>query len=337
MKAVVFFKPGDIRVIDKDPDDLLPDEVRIKVKACGVCGTDLAIYRGEFPVKTPLIIGHELSGEVVEAGKSVTTLKVGDRVCVDPNIPCHTCDYCRIGKEHLCENFSAVGVTRNGGDAEYVNVPETNVLKIPDTMSYETGAFAEPLACAINGVNLANIKMGDTVLILGAGSMGNLIIQCARLAGAINIIASEPIAYRRKLALDNGATHVIDPSCEDVGEEIKKIKRIGADVVFECAGSVKLQGDALRYVCRGGSVVWFGCSPPGKTVDVDGYYINDNEIKITGSFNNPFTTSRAIELLANGSVVVENLISHRIKLEDYLSVINLFGGSDTLKLLAVTD
>lgn len=206
MKAAVLYKPGDIQVIDvKDPEPGF-GEVLIRIHACGVCGTDHSLFVGGFPATYPVIIGHEFSGVIAAAGEGVKNLKVGDRVTVDPNRVCHLCDYCRMGNEHLCENLSSMGVHINGADAEYCVMPETNVYKIPDSVSFEAAAFCEPLACAIHGVDLAHIRQGDVVLVLGAGGMGNLITQLVTHAGAAQVIVSEPIQYRRDKALENGAT-----------------------------------------------------------------------------------------------------------------------------------
>ena len=337
MQAAVIYGPGDIRVVEMEIPEPKPDEILIRVKACGVCGTDQALNIGEFPANFPVIIGHEFSGEVVKIGSEVTNFKVGDRVTADPNRVCHKCEYCRMGFEHLCENRDSMGVDSHGADAEYAVVPETNAYKIPDHLSFEEAAFTEPLACAINGTNLAQVRLGDTVLILGAGGMGNLITQCAANAGAANIVVSEPIEFRRKAAKENGATHLIDPFNQDVDSELRKIRKIGADVVFEAAGNNKLQEQAINYVRKGGTVVWFGCSPQGKTINVDSFDVNDREIKIQGSFNNPFSTGRAIKLLGSDTVRVDNLISHKILLNNYLEAFDIFGSSKSLKLMVYMD
>ena len=337
MQAAIIYGPGDIRVESIDIPKPKADEVLVKIKACGVCGTDQALNVGEFPANFPVIIGHEFSGEVVEVGSEVTNFGLGDRVTADPNRVCHKCDYCRMGLEHLCEKRESMGVDSHGADAEYAIVPETNLYKYPENLSYEEAAFTEPLACAINGTNLAQVHLGDTVLILGAGGMGNLITQCVANSGAANIIVSEPIEYRRKMAKENGATHLVDPFNQDLDAELRKIRSIGADVVFEAAGNNILQEQAISYVRKGGTVVWFGCSPQGRTINVDSFDVNDREIKIQGSFNNPFSTGRAIELLGSKTVRVDNLISHRISLNNYLDVFDIFGSSDSLKLMVYMD
>jgi 2-desacetyl-2-hydroxyethyl bacteriochlorophyllide A dehydrogenase len=337
LKAAVLNKPKDVQVKDVETPEPGLDEVLIKIQACGVCGTDHSLFTGAFPAVYPVIIGHEFSGVVAATGTNVVSLQVGDRVTVDPNRVCRRCEYCRMGSEHLCENLSSMGVHIHGADAEYCVMPETNVYKIPDNVSFETAAFCEPLACAIRGIEMGHIRAGDTVLILGAGGMGNLLTQLALQAGAALVIVSEPIRYRREKAMENGATHVIDPTSQDVDTELRKLRRIGADVVYEAAGNLELQGSAVYYARKGGNVVWFGCSPSNGRIEVNPYYINDFELKISGSFNNPFATARAVRLLASQKVRVENLISHRFSLQDYLKVFDTFGGHNTLKLMVRMD
>jgi 2-desacetyl-2-hydroxyethyl bacteriochlorophyllide A dehydrogenase len=333
MKAAVIYKPGDIRIIKSDVPTPKENEVLIRIKACGVCGTDHSLYTGGFPANYPVIIGHEFAGEVFAVGNDVKSLEIGDRVTVDPNRVCRRCDYCRMGKEHLCVNLSSMGVHINGADAEYCVMLESNVYKIPDNVSFEAAAFTEPLACAVHGLELGHVQHGDTVLILGAGGMGNLLTQLCALAGAARIIVSEPIAHRREIALENGATHVLDPINQDIDKELRKLRAIGADVIFEASGNLNIQARSVYYVRKGGTVVWFGCSPEGSRIEIDPFYINDAEISIRGSFNNPFATARAVQLLGSGKVRVDNLISHHIGLNDYLDVFDIFGGPDTLKLM----
>jgi threonine dehydrogenase-like Zn-dependent dehydrogenase len=175
------------------------------------------------------------------------------------------------------------------------------------------------------------------VLVLGAGGMGNLITQIVAHAGAANILVSEPIQRRREVALENGATHVIDPKTQDVDTELRKVQKIGADVVFEVAGIPKLQGPAIYYARKAGTVMWFGCAPSDKQIEVNPFYINDSELHILGSYNNQFATDKAVKMLASRKVRVDNLISHRIALKDYLDVFKLFGGSNTIKLMVNMD
>lgn len=337
MKAAILYSAGDIHIEERMIPTPGIDEVLIKIHACGVCGTDNALFKGEYPANYPVVIGHEFSGEIVEIGKSVKSFNVGDRVTVDPNRVCHKCYFCRNGLEHLCDNLQSMGVHIDGADAEYCVMLESNVYKIGDSISYEEAAFCEPLACAIHGTDLAKVKAGDTVLIIGAGGMGNLITQCVKNSGASTIIVSEPIAKRRDLALENGATHVLDPLKMNVLEEIKKIKPVGVDVVFEVAGISREQGACPAYARKGGTIVFFGCSPKDKFIQINPFNINENEQKILGSFNNQFATGRAVEMLVNKKIRVDNLISHHFSLDKYLDVFGVFGTQDSVKLMVHMD
>jgi len=337
MKAAVIYNPGDVKVVELDVPSPGPGEVLIKVAACGVCGTEHTLYTGGYYANYPVVLGHEFAGVVVEVGEQVKKIKPGDRVAVDPNQVCHKCDFCRMGSEHLCEDLKTLGITHNGGDSEYTVAAEENVYILPDNMSLEQGAFVEPLACALRAFEVANIQLGDTVLVMGAGSMGNLITQCVALSGAANVIVSEPIKLRREIALANGATHVIDPTTQDVDAEVRRFQRIGADVVIEVVGGLKAQSNAIGYVRRGGQVVFYGVSPKGGKIEVSPFDINENEIKVTGSFNNPYTTAQAVRLIGARKIRVDNLISHRIPLDRYNDVWTYWGGPDTVKLLVTME
>ncbi len=333
MKAALIYAPNDIRLEEKDVQKPAAEEVLIKINTCGVCGTDDALNKGEYPANYPVIIGHEFSGEVVEVGSKVRNFKSGDRVTADPNRVCHKCFFCRSGQEHLCDNLSSMGVHIDGANAEYCVMLESNIYNIGNELSYEEAAFCEPLACAIHGTDLAKVKVGDTVLVIGAGGMGNLITQCVKISGAANIIVSEPIAGRRKKALENGATQAIDPMKSDVNTVVREIKSVGADVVFEVAGNPKAQTACPSYTRKGGTIVYFGCSPQESLIEINPFLINENEQKILGSFNNQFATARAVEMLISGKIRVDNLISHTFILKDYLDVFKVFGTPESMKLM----
>ncbi|MCL4396608.1 MAG: zinc-dependent alcohol dehydrogenase family protein [Chloroflexi bacterium] len=335
MKAAVIYSPGDVQVKELDMPAPGPNEVLIKVKACGVCGTEHTLFTGGYYANYPVVLGHEYAGEVVEVGKEVRDLKAGDKVTVDPNIVCHRCDYCRMGSEHLCENLVTLGITINGGAAEYSVAPATNVYRVPDSLTFEEAAFCEPLACVVRGLEVGPAQLGDTVLVLGAGSIGNLLMQCAAHAGAANIIVSEPVEFRRRLALENGATHVVDPTRQDVAAELKKIRRIGADVVYECTGNLAVQTSSPLYARRGGTVVLFGVSPKQGRIEINPFDINENELKLVGSFNNPLTQAQALELLATRRVRADNLVSHRVPLANYPRVFDTWDDPTRLKTMVV--
>jgi threonine dehydrogenase-like Zn-dependent dehydrogenase len=179
MLAAVLHQTRDVRVESVADPRPASDEVLIRIRVCGVCGTDNSLYKGEYPARYPVVIGHEFAGEVLEAGAAVRDLSAGNRVTVDPNKVCHACTYCRSGNEHLCEFASSMGVHSDGADAELCVMPATNVYRIPPGLSDEEAAFTEPLACAVHGVDLAGVRLGDTVLLVGGGPKGNLIDRLA--------------------------------------------------------------------------------------------------------------------------------------------------------------
>ncbi|MDK2902388.1 MAG: (R,R)-butanediol dehydrogenase / meso-butanediol dehydrogenase / diacetyl reductase [Clostridiales bacterium] len=319
MKAAVFYGTGDIRVEEVEKPRLKEGHILVEVKACGICGTDMHIYSGGMgpsAVKPPTILGHEFAGRVVEKGDGVSDIDVGDNVAVDPNIYCGHCHYCRIGKVHLCENLKNIGVILNGGFAEYCLVPQNQAYKLPPDMPYEVGAMVEPLACCLHGTDLAQIKPGDSVVILGGGAIGLLHAQLARLAGASSVIISEPSQGRRQLAQKLGFDMLIDPTDCDVKAAAKAMIPYGADVVIEAAGLARTAKQAFDLVKNGGTVLQFGVVDETAEIQLKPFEIYQKEIKWIGSFINPYTHARALELLAKGLIKVSPLITHRYSLDD---------------------
>lgn len=217
---------------------------------------------------------------VCAVGDGVTGIGVGERVAVDPNNACGQCSYCRRGRVNLCKNLDPIGVTRDGGFAEYCRVPAAQVYPLPDSVSFEEGALMEPLACAVRGIQMAEIEPGDTVAVLGGGPMGGLLIQLARIRGAGKIFLSEPIPKRRDIALSLGADMAVNPLQDDVRRALLSLDPEGADVVFEAAGLAATAEQSLHLAKRGGKVIFFGVVPPAEKVEVSPYLINENELTI---------------------------------------------------------
>lgn len=318
MKAAVFYGVGDMRIEDVDKPAMGRGQVLIEVKACGICGTDMHIYsggQGPSAVKPPIILGHEFSGKVVDVGDDVTDIAIGDKVTVDPNIYCGRCHYCRTGRGHLCVNLKNIGVMLDGGFAEYCVVPQNQAYKMPDDMPYEVGAMVEPVACCLHGTDLAGIKPGDSVVVLGGGAIGLIHAQLARLAGAASVIISEPSAARRALAEQLGFDALVDPVNQDVRKTVMDMTVYGADVVIEAAGLAATARQAFDLVKRGGTVLQFGVVDESAEIGLKPFDIYQKEIKWIGSFVNPYTHARALELLAKGKIEVFSLISHRYTLD----------------------
>ena len=323
MRAAVFHGKNDLRVQEVEKRAPLSNEVVIKVLACGVCGTDLHIYEGaEGSAKCdpPKILGHEFSGIVHEVGSGVKSFKPGDRVCVDPNDMCGGCYYCRTGREHFCENMVGIGVTVNGGFAEYCTVQEKQVYGIGETLSFEEGAMAEPIACCLHGMDLTGVKTGNTVMIIGGGTIGQIMLQLARLSGASTLIMVEPVAEKRETALKLGADLAIDPLGQSVEEVLAKHSVKYIDAAVECVGLKDTMQNALKYVTRGGTVMMFGLTNPACEIPLMPFDVFKREIAIKASFINPYTQQRAVSLLQAGRLNVRDLITDKVPLSDIKKV-----------------
>ena len=318
MKAAVYFGRHDLRVTEVAQGPVGDNQVRVNVKYCGVCGTDIHIYEGDggaSAVTPPLIIGHEFSGVVTEVGNSVKSVKVGDRVSVDPNDMCGECYFCRNAQAHFCTNYVGIGTTYPGGFAEYVTAREKQVFKIPDSLSFETAALVETVSCCLHGIDLCSIKTGTTVFIIGAGPIGLLMLQLAKMAGAGKIIVSEIVPEKRALALKYGANVVIDPSTEDI-QAVLNANCTCVGCVIECAGTKRTIEQAIDYAGRGATVMLFGLVAPDVTVSIKPYEVFQKELKVTASFINPYTFDRAIEVLALGKVKVDEIITDILPLDE---------------------
>lgn len=306
---------GEVTEIDKP--GLKSGWVLIKVAYAGICGTDVHIFRGEVSVPLPLVPGHEFSGIVEEIGEDVNGLKRGDKVTVDPNVSCGKCYYCRRGMSHFCENWWAVGVHRQGAFAEYVAVPQRNVYKLPGKLSLRAAAFTEPLACCIHGQDRAKIKHGDTVLILGAGPIGLLHLQLARLRGAADIIVADIVDLKLSVAERLGADLTVNPAKENLERAVREhTGGRGVDVAIEAAGSVEAFRAALKALDFGGTLVVFGVAPESSVANLRPFEVYAKELKIVGAKINPYTTERALKLLSSGKIRVDELVTHEIPLEE---------------------
>jgi len=336
MRAFIINKPRDAGLIELPKPVPAPGELLIRVKACGVCGTDLHIYEGEFPVPLPRVPGHEFSGEVVEVGEGVKDFSEGDRVAVDPNIHCDSCYYCRRGRFNYCVNWQGIGLNRHGAYAEYVTVPVKNVYRVPDGLSYEAAAFMEPLACCIHGVDRVRAAPGENVAIFGLGPIGLLHVQLARLSGASKIIGIDLVDERLSMAEKLGADLTVNAAKEDPVKAIKQATRgHGVDVVVEASGSLKAFSQAIKVLDNTGRMLVFGVAPEGAKVEVEPFEIYRREISIVGSFTNPLTNERALKLLASGAVKVSPLITHKVGLKDVLTVFQAMKARDKKLLKAL--
>ena len=315
MKAARLFSAGEMRALDVPKPSPDPRGVLVRVEAAGICGSDRHMFRGEYPTAPPVTLGHEFCGIVEAVGAEVEQLKVGDRVTADPNISCGHCEACRAGRVNLCANLRAIGVTRDGGFAEWVAIPASHAIVLPPRLDPMHGAFSEPVACCLHGLDVGRIKPGDAVAVLGGGVIGLIMVQLAKLAGATTVILSTRQAPRRELALRTGATHAVDPSGGSGAAAIREIVPSGVDVALECAGVPETLSDALAVAKHGGSVVLFGVMAKGLRVTIEPWDLLVREIRLEPAYLNPHTHRRAAEMIAAGALQLDPLISRVVDIE----------------------
>lgn len=339
MQGAFFLGKESIAMRELALPPLSPGDIRIRNRACGVCGTDVHIYHGEpgsADVTPPIVLGHEYSGEVVETGSGVTAFNPGDRVTVDPNIYCGVCHHCRNGKKQLCESMEAIGVTRNGGFAQYSVVPASQAFLLDPRLDWEAGAMAEPLACCIHGIDLAEIRAGQTVLVIGGGAIGLLMVQLARLSGAGRVLLSEPVELRRRVALSLGVDGAFDPKDSDPVEQVKLLSgQEGADVVIECVGKMAATTQAFDCAAKGATILLFSVPSVDASFDLPLFDVFKKELTIKGSFVNPDTHARAVELLNTGKISVAPLISHRYSVDQLEQAILAQMSTESIKVMVM--
>lgn len=307
-RSVVWPGTEGIEVESREVPSPGQNELKIRVEASGLCGTDLHIAAGEYPFASPgVTLGHEFTGTVVETGPGVDAFAVGDRVVVDPNIPCRLCSYCHDSRPHLCENPEALGVTLDGGLSEFALLPAPQAYRVPENVPPEAAALTEPLACALHAVDLGSPRPGERALVLGAGPIGLLCSMLLVAAGASEVLVSEPNPQRRERIRRLGAKPV-DP--ESVSEAV-------ADRVFECVGIPETMRVAVEAARPGGTVMWVGVAAPDTEVAVKPYDIFRRELTIRGSYTNPYVMDRALALLASGRLDWQAIVTHRFPLADF--------------------
>jgi L-iditol 2-dehydrogenase len=317
MRVAMYYNNQDVRIEELPKPKIDPGEILVKILASGICGSDvMEWYRIK---KAPIVLGHEIAGEIVEVGDGVDKYKIGNRVFVSHHIPCNTCRYCLNGYHTVCETLQTTNFDP-GGFGEYVRAPRLNVDRgtfiLPDEVSLEEGTFVEPLGCVIRGQRVAKLRPGMTVLILGSGISGLLHLMLARALGAGRIITTDINEYRMKAAKDLGADHVFNAG-EDIPKLVRQVNegRL-ADLVIICAGALSVFKQALKSVDRGGTILFFAPTDPGVELPVP---VNDfwrNSITLLPSYGAaPADCLQAIELMRSKRVPVTKMITHRLPLE----------------------
>lgn len=312
MKSAVFYGAHDLRLEGRELPPVGAHDVLIKVMACGVCGTDVHIYEGDkgaADTTPPAILGHEFAGVVEQVGPEVTGVKPGDRVCVDPNQLCGKCYYCRNGIGHFCEHMVGIGTTVDGGFAQYCAVNESQVYHLADTTSFAEGAMTEPVSCCLHGIDLCEISAASTVMVIGGGMIGLLMVQLAKLAGAYRVILLEPVAGKREMGKKLGADLCIDPFQEDVKAVLAAHQIDRIQVVIECAGLKSTIAQAIDLAGKDSIVMMFGLTKPDDEVPIKPFEIFQKEVVLKASFINPYTQQRALDLINAKKIDVSSMVA----------------------------
>lgn len=320
MRAVVVEVPGRVAVVDVPEPVPRAGEVIVEVRAAGICGTDLHIVAGEFPpAPYPLVPGHEFAGEVVALGPDVPEpsqggVAVGDRVAVDPSLFCGRCRFCRSGRGNLCEHWGATGDTVDGAFAEYVAVPAANCYRLPDAMTWRQAALVEPLSCAVHGVRRIGVEAGERFLVFGAGTMGLLLQQLLQRHG-VQVLMVDRNPERLPLTTKLGAIGTATDAAELAGERW--------DAAIDATGAPAAVEAAFNSLDRGGRLLVFGVAEAGARTTVSPFRIYNDEITIVGSMAVLDSFGRALQLIANGAVDVDPLVSHELPLAEFPQALDL--------------
>ena len=318
MQVAMYYNNNDVRIEKMPIPEIDDNEMLVKVKASGICGSDvMEWYRIK---KAPLVLGHEIAGDIVEVGKNVEKYKVGDKVFVSHHVPCNTCRYCLDGQHTLCDTLHSTNFYP-GGFAEYLRVPEINVDRgtfvLPKEMTYDEGVFIEPLACVVRGMRIAEMKLGKSVLVIGSGIAGLLHIKLARALGANKVIATDISDYRLKMAKKLGADIVINAK-ENVPVKVKEYNdgRL-ADLVVLCTGVIPAVKQAINSVDRGGTLLFFAPTEPGVEIPFPLFDLWNKGVKMVSTYaGGPRDIADAIEMIRFKKVTVTDMISHKLSLSE---------------------
>ena len=326
MRSVSIRKPGVVEIRETSVPRPGSGEVLIRVEASGICGTDVHIYKGEYLGSYPIVPGHEGAGTVAEVGEGISDIKAGDPVAFEPNISCGVCGHCLNNRQNFCENWAGIGVTSPGCMAEYVLAPRTNVFPTSG-LEPEVACFMEPLSCVLHGIQKAGVRLGDRVLIAGAGPIGLLLLQAVKNLGAARIDTVERVASRRNDALGFGAhTALTDPA---------EAEHDFYDVVIDATGAIPVLEQLISHVRYGGSMLFFGVAPSGKAMTIEPFLIFRKGLTIVSSYTSLKNSLQAIDMLGSGGIRVDGLVSHEFGLEGFEGGIELIetGGENVKKVV----
>jgi L-iditol 2-dehydrogenase len=319
MQQAIMIKPGQIKFREIPLPQLQPDEVLIQVKRIGVCGSDIHVYHGLHPYTSyPVVQGHEVSGVIAQVGKQVKGLSEADRVVFMPQVTCGECYPCRHGMNHICDNLKVMGFQTNGAAQEYFPVKAQMVLKLPETVSLDHAALVEPVSVAVHALSRFGDVMVKNVLVLGAGTIGNLVAQVAAASGAKRVVITDISEYKLEKARQCGLEYVVNPAQEDLDQAI--LKAFGpdkADLILECVGVQDTITQAIASARKGSTIIVVGVFAKKPLVDLG--LVQDRELSLIGTLMYQRKDyEKAIELVSKGKLQLDQMVTHRFAFKDYL-------------------
>ena len=342
MRAAVYYAPGDIRIEDRAEPTPARDNLIVEVLCCAICGTDLKLATvGNPRCHPPRIIGHEMVGRIAHVGSDAAGFCVGETVTLATTIACGSCPYCDLGLGNVCPNAKPISYDFDGAFAEYLAVPPAalaggNVIKVPDSVPHEAAALSEPLSCVVNAQQIAGVKAGDKVLVIGGGPLGALHAKLARALGAKQVMIVQRSEPRLSMLRSSCDAQVVDGKREDIWSVVREqTAGLGADVVIVSAPSRQAQEQSIQYVRKGGTISLFASLPKDAAdIVLDSRAIHYGELRIVGaSDSRPEHISMALQLAAEGKIEPETIVTQRVPLEDLWEGLNLMKEKQCLKVL----
>ncbi len=341
MKQATMVKPGTIVFNEVEKPVCLENQVLIKIHYIGICGSDIHVFHGRHPFTSyPVVQGHEVSGEVIETGKEVLNIKIGDKIVIRPQITCGRCRQCKDGKYNICENLKVLGFQTDGAGAEYYASEEQYVIKIPDDMAFEAGAIVEPLAVGIHALELAGGVEGLNVLVIGAGTIGNLTAQAAKAKNAKQVMVSDISDFRLKLALECGVTYIHNPKNNSL--EVSLLRDFGqdkADVIFDCVGTEESLRACISNARKGTKIINVGVYKGEIKADIS--KVQDNELCLLGTLMYlEKDMLESVDLLYNNKIEYKKIVTKKIPFHDFAKAYHLIdenGDKEMKVLIAVAE
>lgn len=342
MKAAFVVDTNVVRIEDRPIPQAGRGEIVVRMKACGVCGTDVHKVQGQSI--TSRVLGHEVVGEVAQVGEGVVGFQVGERVFVHHHVPCYECYYCKRGDYTLCESFASTNI-EPCGFAEYFKVPRPNVergavLKLPQNVAYEEATFIEPTACCLRGLSKSHFRPGDECIVLGCGPIGLTQVRLLSMLGAGRVLASDLVERRLEAARKFGASATLNPQKEDLVERVREeTQGTGCDIAIVTVASPRVMVQAFDLVRKGGVVLLFGGAEKGATLSYDVSNTFLNEVSMVSSYStSEVETNQVLDLMATGRLNLSTMVTHRFKLQETDKAIKCAAeAKDSLKVIVLSD